>query len=338
MVKLSALDQSPIRPGATAQMAMQETLALAKRCDELGYERYWVAEHHNTQSFAGSSPEILITRIANETKNIRVGSGGVMLPHYSPLKVAENFRVLETMYPGRIDLGLGRATGADPKTGAALQSGPQSYDIGVYPQLVDLVRRYLRDAKGEEGFAEEHPFKGIRAAPFGPGMPEMWLLGSSFDSAVHAGQMGLAFSFAHFISGNMCKAMLAQYFENFEPSAEVPEPKASIGINVLLAPTQEEADDLISTTRLWALRMQKGQHGPFPSLEEAKSYPYNSVDEAQLAQMGGRSFVGTADVIVPQLKEFAADHNVDELVVLTITHDFEARVRSYELLAETMGI
>lgn len=130
MVKLSALDQSPVRHGANAQTAINETLALARRCDELGYERYWVAEHHNTQSFAGSSPEILITRIANETKNIRVGSGGVMLPHYSPLKVSENFRVLETLYPGRIDLGLGRATGADPKTGAALQSGPQSYDIG----------------------------------------------------------------------------------------------------------------------------------------------------------------------------------------------------------------
>ena len=168
-MKLSALDQSPIRKGGTARDAVLETIELAKTCERLGYARYWLAEHHNTTSFAGSTPEVLISRVAAETSTIRVGSGGIMLPHYSPLKVAENFRMLETLYPGRIDLGIGRAPGADGRTSLALQAGPQAYDIGVFPQQADLLRHYLEESAGLAQWPEGHSYRSIHASPRGPG-------------------------------------------------------------------------------------------------------------------------------------------------------------------------
>ncbi len=178
-MKLSALDQSPIRKGGTAADAVHETIALAKACEGFGYSRYWLAEHHNTSSFAGSTPEVLIARVAAETKSMRIGSGGIMLPHYSPLKVAENFRMLETLYPERVDLAIGRAPGADGRTSVALQSGPQAWDIGVFPQQAALLRHYLEEAAGLAEWPEGHPYRQIHASPRGPGVPEMWMLASS---------------------------------------------------------------------------------------------------------------------------------------------------------------
>src|SRR5271168_163887 len=199
-MRLSVLDQSPVRSDGTAADAIAETIALAKACERLGYHRYWLAEHHNTKSFAGSAPEVLIARVAAETETIRVGSGGVMLTHYSPLKVAEQFRMLEILSPGRIDLGLGRAPGTDQRTSMALQAGPQGWGIDAFPSQVHLLRQFLDDAAGVGKFPDDHPYRSIHAMPRGRGYPEIWLLGSGIHSAVYAAEFGLPFSHAYFIS------------------------------------------------------------------------------------------------------------------------------------------
>ncbi len=195
MIRLSVLDQSPIRSGGTAADAVRETLQLAETADRLGYHRYWLAEHHSHGGLAGPSPEILIGQVAARTKEIRVGSGGVMLSHYSPLKVAENFRVLETLYPGRIDIGVGRAPGSDRLTSRALANGGSPFRVENFPQMVSDLLGFL-EGKLEEG----HPFEQVRAMPDGPTAPEAWLLGSSDQSALLAAHFGCAFSFAHFIN------------------------------------------------------------------------------------------------------------------------------------------
>lgn len=333
MVSLSVLDQSPIRHGSNAAEAVAETVRLAQACEQLGYERYWLAEHHNTQSFAGSTPEVLIGKVASETKTIRVGSGGVMLPHYSPLKVAENFRMLETLYPGRIDLGVGRAPGSDPRTSAALQSGPETYDIAVFPQLVQLLTQFLQDARGEEAFGDEHPYRGIHAMPRGPGLPQVWVLGSSPMGAVYAADLGQPFSFAHFISPDGGEKIVESYRQKFKPSKELQEPKVSLGISVLCAETEEEAKQLSMTRNLWVLHLLTGRHIPFPSLEEALNYPYTPNDYQVLKSIEQRSFAGTPAQVRERLKDLSEAYGTDEFVVVTITHDFESRLKSYELLA-----
>ncbi|HEX2116003.1 MAG TPA: MsnO8 family LLM class oxidoreductase, partial [Alphaproteobacteria bacterium] len=206
MTILSVLDQSPVRAGGTAAQAVAETIELAQHCERLGYHRYWLAEHHNADGLAGTAPEILIARIAAATNRMRIGSGGVMLSHYSPLKVAETFRMLETLYPGRIDLGIGRAPGSDPRTAQALQHGPGALPIEYYPaQIADLLA-YLGP-----GLAPDHPFAGVRAMPAAPAAPEFWVLGSSDQSAAYAAHFGAAFSFAHFITERMGPEIMQAY-------------------------------------------------------------------------------------------------------------------------------
>ncbi len=332
--KLNVLDQSPIRAGGTARQAVEETIALAKATEQLGYHRYWVAEHHNSNSFAGSVPEILITRLAHETSTMRIGSGGVMLPHYSPLKVAETFRMLETLNPGRIDLGIGRAPGTDGKTMAALQPGPQAYPITVFPQQLSLLREYLEQASGKDHFGADHPLHGIHAMPKGDGMPEMWLLGSSIETAAFAGAMGMAFCYAKFIVGVGEEAALSTYRDAFKPSATLKEPLSSVGISVLCAETEEEAERYAASRSLWLLRFLSGRFGPFPSDEEALAYPFTETDRAQIAGFQNRGVTGTPDQIRDNLIELADKSGADELTIVTITHDFAPRLKSYELLAD----
>src|SRR6202453_3899874 len=250
-MRLSVLDQSPIRKGGTPADAVAETIALAKACEALGYHRYWLAEHHNTNSFAGSCPEILIARVAAETKSIRVGSGGVMLSHYSPLKVAEQFRMLETLTPGRIDLGLGRAPGTDQRTSQALQAGPQGWSIDAFPSQVHLLRQFLDDASGGHPLPEDHPYRGIHANPRGVGRPEMWLLGSGVHSAVYAAELGLPFSHAHFISPEGSEEACETYQHRFNPSAWCEKQTISMGVAALTAATEEDARLLAASRNLW---------------------------------------------------------------------------------------
>ena len=331
-MRLSVLDQSPIRSGGTAVDAIHETLELAQVCERLGYHRYWLAEHHSSRGLAGTSPEVLIGQVAARTSRIRVGSGGVMLTHYSALKVAEQFRTLETLFPGRIDLGIGRAPGSDQRTAWALATGGMR-DIEQFPQQIADVVAWLHDR-----LPPGHPFAGVRAMPAGPTTPDVWLLGSSDASALYAAEQGLGFSFAHFINADGGPDVTRLYRERFRPSPERAAPEASAAIWVVCADTEEDARRLLKCRQLALLRLYTGRYGPFPSVEEAESFPYTARDLAIIEHTSGRTVAGTPAVVRERLEAMASVYGVDELVIVTITHDFKARVRSYELLADAFGL
>jgi luciferase family oxidoreductase group 1 len=330
---LSVIDQSPIRASATPAEAIAETVALAGLAERLGYHRYWVAEHHSSAGLAGTAPEILVARLAAATSAMRVGSGGVMLSHYSALKVAETFRVLETLYPGRIDLGIGRAPGGDALTARALQQGPGTFGADYFPsQIADLIG-FLRDT-----MPADHPFATVRAQPQGATAPELWLLGSSDQSAAVAAHFGCAFSFAHFITDQGGPEVMAAYRKYFQPSPWLAAPQGSIGIFVLCADSEAEARRLALSRELWRLRLGRGELGPFPSVAEAEAYAYSREDRLRIAVMRRRAVVGAPEQVRDQLLALGADYGVSEFVVVTICHDTAARQRSYELLAEAFGL
>lgn len=332
MPLLSVLDQSPIRAGGSPADAVHETVELARLADRLGYHRYWVAEHHSSEGLAGSVPEILVTRLAGETRRIRVGSGGVMLSHYAPLKVAESFRMLETLFPGRIDLGIGRAPGSDQQTAMALayargQIGPELF----VRQVQDLLG--WLDGKLEDG----HPFAAVTAQPAGDTRPDLWLLGSSDQSAQVAAHFGSAFSFAHFITEGG-EPVVEMYRRRFQPSAHCPAPHANIGVFVICADTDAEAKRLAASRDLWRLRLDRGEIGPIPTPEEALAYDYTEAERARVAHHRRRNIVGDPERVKQEIDALLARYGVDEAVIVTITHDFAARKRSYELLAEVYGL
>jgi luciferase family oxidoreductase group 1 len=330
---LSVLDQSPIPAGGDAPSALRSSIELARLAERLGYRRYWVAEHHSSGGLAGSSPEILIARIAAATERIRVGSGGVMLSHYSPLKVAENFRVLEALYPGRIDLGIGRAPGSDRRTAAALAHGPGALGIEHFGEQIADLAAYLHDQ-----LPAEHPFADVRAMPAGPSAPPIWLLGSSDQSAAYAAHLGLAFSFAQFINPQGGPQVMAAYKQYFRPSQYLSEPTGSVGISVICAETAERAEELAGSIHLWRLKNELGQSGPVPSLDEVHTYPYTDRDRAHVERNRPRTIVGDPPTCRARLEELAERYGVDEMVIVTIVHDQAARFRSYELLAEAFEL
>ena len=329
---LSVLDQCPIRAGATAADAVLEAVKLAQAADRLGYRRYWLAEHHNSESLACAAPEALIGQVAAATKRLRVGSGGVMLSHYSALKVAEVFRMLETLYPGRIDLGIGRAPGSDRLTARVLAHGPGRLGVQHYPEQVAHLLGYL--GRGHE----DERLNGIRAMPQGDTQPEVWLLGSSLGSARFAAWFGCPYSFAHFIQPREAEAALDLYRSEYRPSERHPEPQASVGISAIVAATDEEARRQSLSRVLWWIRLTQGRPGPFPSLEEAEGYEFTERDLVVQEKMQARSLIGSPNAVRTRAEELAERLEVGELVVLTICPSFEARVRSYELLAGAIGI
>ncbi|MFT5489361.1 MAG: luciferase family oxidoreductase group 1 [Paracoccaceae bacterium] len=333
MTILSVLDQSPIRVGCTPGDALRETLALAEFCDARGYHRYWLAEHHSTGGLAGSAPEILIGQVAARTKNLRVGSGGVMLSHYSSLKVAESFRMLEALYPGRIDLGIGRAPGSDGLTANALAHGPGALGIEHFPAQIRDVQAWISSE-----MPDGHPFQQVTAMPAGESDPEMWLLGSSDQSAAYAAYFGMAFSFAHFINPQGGPLVMEAYRQNFEPSAKLTAPQGAIGIFVICADTEEEALELRWSRDLWMLRLHTGQTGPVPTVEEAKNYPYTDQERMIVEHNRPRTIVGDPDQGRAQILVLGDTYKVDEFVVITISDSFDARLRSYELLAEAFSL
>ncbi len=330
MTRLSVLDQSPVRSGAQPVDAIRETLALARRCDELGYTRYWLAEHHSTPALAGSAPEVLIAQVAAVTTGIRVGSGGVMLQHYSPLKVAESFRVLETLHPGRIDLGIGRAPGSDQLTARALGgSGAPEY----FPQQVEDLLAFVH---GE--LPPEHPFAKVRAMPTGPTAPEPWLLGSSDQSAALAAHFGVAFSFAHVINADGGAEVTRAYAREFKPSPWLAAPRASVAIFVVCADTHAEAEQLARSRDLFIARLYTGRGGRYPTVAEAEAHEYTAWERQIVEHARGRRVAGTPAQCRERLEAMAADYGVEEIVVVTITETPETRRRSYELLAEAFAL
>ena len=331
-LRLNVLDQSPIRPGATARQAILETVALAQLADRLGYSRFWVSEHHNTHTLAGSTPEVLIAYLGSQTRRIRLGSGGIMLPHYSALKVAENFRMLETLFPGRIDLGMGRAPGGDRLTAHALNPSNTFSEQDFVEQLLDL-QAYLRDEKVPDTIHER-----VMAAPQAPAAPELWLLSSSGQSGLFAAHLGMAFSFAQFINGNGGPEAVRNYRARFRPSQELATPLANVAVFLLCADTEAKAQELRAAMDLMLLRFGKGERGTFPTSEEVRSYQFTADDEAHLAFNRNRVVSGTPAQVHAQLTQLAAEYGVDEITAVTITADFQDRLRSYELLAEAFDL
>ncbi len=334
MIRLSVLDQSTIVTGRTPAQSVRESLALARHCEALGYARYWLAEHHNTQSIAGTAPEVLMAAIAATTTRIRVGSAGVMLPHYSSLKVAEQFRVLEAIAPGRIDLGLGRAPGSDQRTAFALNPLADTAAENFPAQVRDL----LAWVRGEE-LVEGHPFRGMIAQPAGPTEPEVWILGSSDYGAQVAAYFGLPYCFAHFITdGRGTEQALALYRAQYRPSARHPVPHAALCVWAVAAETEAEAAHLFASRELQRLRRDRGEFIALPSPEEALAQTYTEGERLRLERMRARSIWGTPEVAAAKLRALAAEHEVEEIAVLTTVHDAEARRRSYTLLAKEFGL
>lgn len=331
-LRLSVLDQSPIRAGATAAEALAESIALAQRADALGYERYWLAEHHGSKSFAGSSPEIMITRIAAATQRIRVGSGGVMLVHYSPYKVAENFKVLANLFPDRIDLGIGRAPGSDGLTAAALAYG-STIGIDYFPAKVGDLVGFLADTPPlTEAFAH------VSATPPVEHVPPVWVLGSSDSSALLAAHFGLPFSFAHFINARECASALSMYRTNFRPSPSCRTPQINIGVFALCADTAQDAAHMAACRDLWRLRAERGEFGGYPSVDEALAYPYSAAERTQIETRRAKQILGGAHEVRDQLRNLAAEFDVNELMILSITPLFSQRIRCYELLAAAFDL
>jgi len=333
MIPLSILDLSPVSAGSSAAQALHNTLDLARVADRLGYTRYWVAEHHNLPAIASSAPDIMIGQIAAVTSRMRIGSGGVMLPNHAPLMVAERFKVLEALYPGRIDLGLGRAPGTDPATSYLLRrrQGISEEDdfLERFQELMLLETR---------GFPEGHPFHKVRAMPSDVALPPIFLLGSSDYSAQLAGQIGAAFAFAHHFATFDAVEAMKLYRDNFRPSPAHNEPYAILATHVVCADTDEEAARLATTVELNFVRRAKGEYLPLASPEEAAAYDYTPVDRARIAQNASRLTVGSPATVDARLEPLIAASQADELMVTSMIFDHAARKHSYELLAQAFGV
>jgi luciferase family oxidoreductase group 1 len=328
---LSVLDQSPIAQGSTGAEALRNTIDLAQLTESLGYRRYWVAEHHATSMLAGPAPEVLIAGIAAATSRIRVGSGGVMLPHYSPLKVAETFSVLCGLYGDRIDLGIGRAPGTDPSTSFALQRDRRVQAADDFPeQLAELIA-YL-----DASFPAGHPLARLASTlPGLPISPELWLLGSSPQSAIWAGELGLPYSFADFINPAGAE-IAALYRERFTPSHELAAPRLAIAVSTICAETDAEAERLAASSRMAIVQLRRGRPGAVPPVEKALEF-LSSVVPSEVS--GARRFVvGSPERVRGGLEDVAAEYGAEEVAVVTITYDHQARRRSYELIASAFGL
>ncbi|CAM3275748.1 LLM class flavin-dependent oxidoreductase [Deinococcus saxicola] len=330
---LSVLDLVPIPSGSDATEALREALRLAQHAEDLGYERYWVAEHHNMGAVASSVPLAVLAAASQVTRRIRLGSGGVMLPNHAPLAVAEGYRLLSALAPDRVDLGLGRAPGTDGRTALALRGAPGSMEEPFERQLSELI------AFGTGNFPAGHPFAGTVAAPAGAGLfPPLWLLSSSGYGAHVAAQIGAGLAFAWHINPDTAGAAAAAqaYRAAFQPSADFPQPRVIVAASVICAPTRAEAEELSLSSGLMFLRLTRGEPASFPSVQEARDYPYTPQERAVAEASRARAIVGDPEEVAARLQRLAGDVGADELIVTTMTHDPAARRRSYALVMEAM--
>jgi luciferase family oxidoreductase group 1 len=326
-MKLSILDQSPIISGNGAARAIDETLKLARRADELGYSRYWLAEHHAIGALADPCPEILLARLGTEAKRMRVGTGGVLLPYYSAFRVAEAFRMLEALYPGRIDLGIGRAPGGDQRTAHAVAGG-RFPDADDFPERVWQLVAHL-----DGTLPQDHPYRRVRVQPEVPTAPEVWLLGSSGYSGALAAQLGLRFAFAHFINAQGGDAVTRAYQEKFQASSREGAPHTVVCVFAICAETGAEAERLAQSIDLRRLHMALNVDSPVPTPEEAARHQYTPEERAHVQGQRNRAVIGSPQHCREQLLALADRYAADEVMVLTITGEYATRLASYELLA-----
>ena len=330
-LKLSILDQSIVRKGGTAAQAIAETIETVKLAEKLGYHRFWVSEHHNSTMIAGSTPEVLMVKLADETRSIRIGSGGIMLPNHSALKVAENFRMLETLFPGRIDLGMGRAPGGDRIT-ASMLNPSNSFDEGSYLTQLEHLQAYFRDEAATK-------YGPLLAVPQSAGIPSQWILGSSAGgSSVIAARYGLGMVIARFINGHADARIAQSYREQFKPSEEFPKPVAILAIAVLCAETEEKAASLRKLSDYNLLKFEQGNFEPMDSAESIADYKFSPEELFRIQNNKGRIVSGTPEQVKQQLNTLAVEFGVDEIIVTTMTYSHADRLRSFELLADVFEL
>jgi len=329
--RLGVVDQSPIARGQSSQQALANSIDLAQQCEAFGYHRYWVAEHHSSAGLAGSAPEILVGRLAAATESIRVGSGGVMLTHYSSYKVAEQWRMLHALFPDRIDLGLGRAPGSDQTTAAALAKGPGALSSEHYPAQVMELAAFLRDEPNPAG-----PFRDVRATPITDGTPDMFLLASSEGSAGIAAHLGMPLVWAHFIAQGPGQGIVEAYRQNYQPSEQFPEPSVMVATTAICAETEQQAAFVASSVQRWRA---SGLQGPIPE-PAPPGTPLEGSDNPLFVRPRPEKPLlhGSPGYVKDRLESLASSFETDEVLLVTITHDHAARVRSYELLATEFNL
>jgi luciferase family oxidoreductase group 1 len=329
-IKIGILDQSIVRHENNVREAILETIETAKLAEKLGYSRFWISEHHNSTFIAGSTPEVLMVKLADETKKIRIGSGGIMLPNHSALKVAENFRMLETLFPGRIDLGMGRAPGTDRITSSILNPS-NDFSESSYLRQLEHLQHFFGDTAGtERGF--------IYATPQSSTTPHQWILSSSGGSSRIAAKFGMGLAVAKFINGFVGPDVIETYRKNFKPSPYQEAPHALLAIFVICAETEEQAQALRKMMNYILIEFEKGKSGPFPDPEIVKNYRFTPGELDRLKYNSGRIISGTQQDVKEQLTKLANDFNVDEILISTMTDSFESRKRSFELVAEAFNL
>lgn len=329
-MKLSILDQVPMPKDATVEETLDHTVKLAKRAEELGYHRYWIAEHHNTNGLLSAAPELFMTRIGAETKRIRLGSGGVLLPQYAPLKVAETFKLLEAFYPGRVDLGIGRSPGGTERTRMALTDGAER-NFEEFPRQLDEVIGFLHNS-----LPSRHPYRMVKVTPRTDEQPPVWLLGLSPRSSRIAAERGIGLTFGHFINPDKWEETLREYREGFVPSFDGDEPRVNVCVFVVCAETEERAEALARTQDLWLLGIEKG-NSLIPSVEEAAERVLSEEEREKVARNRRRVVVGTPEQVKVELERLAERYGTDDFLLINNAYGFEDRVRSYELVAEVFG-
>ncbi|MBD8028276.1 LLM class flavin-dependent oxidoreductase [Ureibacillus sp. Re31] len=327
-MKLSILDQSPISSIQTAQDALIESMKLAQLGEALGYTRYWIAEHHDLPGLACSAPEVMLSFIGAHTNHIRIGAGAVLLPHYKPYKVAEVFNMLSTLFPNRIDIGIGRSPGGSAEATNALNDNflQKVYQI---PQLVEELLHFLH-----QDFPTVHEFSKISAIPIPEATPLPWMLGTSEKSALLAAQNGLAYAFGQFMSEEDGTQILAAYRESFQPKNNGQTPQVLITVPIICAETTEKAEEIALSSLIWQLLIDKGKGQTIPSIEEAKQYNLSEKETDKLSNIKKKMIIGNPKEIKDSFLQLQSKYKVDEIMILTITHSPEDRANSYKLIAE----
>ena len=320
---ISILDLTRIQNGFTSGQTIQQSVEAAQVAEALGYKRIWFAEHHNSAGLASGSPEIMIAHIANHTKSIRLGSGGIMLPNHAPLRIAEHFRLLNSIFPNRVDLGMGRAPGTDQKTALALRRNPEALAADDYPEAVAELLAY---DDGE--FAAGHTFSGIVPIPADTPLPPIWLLGSSGFSGQLAAEMGLGFSFASHINRPAAVQAMNVYRDHFQPSRRYPEPKAMLAVSLIIGETQEHAKELLQIAEVQMWRLLTNQQAPAPTLEEAKAFQLTQIQRLQMSSMMSNMFVGDEASVVAEVQALAQASRADEVMIASIMANQEDRIRT----------
>lgn len=327
-MKLSILDQAPISANQTAQEALNASMKLAQMGEKFGYTRYWIAEHHDLPGLACSAPEVMLSYIGANTSTIRIGSGAVLLPHYKPYKVAEVYNMLATLFPGRVDIGIGRAPGGSAEASNAL-SDNFLQQVWNMPKSVEDLLHFL-----ENDFPGDHEFKNLSASPVPPVPPAPWLLGTSKKSALLAAENGMNYAFGQFMSENNGPEIVRQYLDTFQPRKQGQRPKVIVTVNAVCAETDEKAEEIALSAIVWSLQKGEGKGSEVPSIAEAKQYPLAEKDKQTIEKIKQNLIIGSPKKVIKKLNEQAALFHADEIMLVTITHSPEDRVKSYQLIAE----